>query len=67
MPIRIPWQVPTCPKNNNTMAGACTEGTSFMPLMTDPKQAWKNAVFSQYPRMDVAGNTVMGYTMRTDR
>ena len=49
------------------MAGACTEGTSFMPLMTDPKQAWKNAVFSQYPRMDVAGNTVMGYTMRTDR
>ncbi len=25
------------------------EGQSFVPLLTNPKQDWKNAVFSQYP------------------
>ena len=39
------------------------EGTSFAPLLTDPKQPWKRAAFSQYPR----GGGVMGYTIRTDR
>ena len=38
------------------------EGTSIMPLVNDPKRAWKKAAFSQYPR-----GRVMGYSMRTDR
>jgi arylsulfatase A-like enzyme len=44
-------------------APAGLEGTSFKPVMTDPKRSWKKAAFSQYPR---AGG-VMGYSMRTDR
>ena len=38
------------------------EGSSFVPLMKHPGQAWKSAAFSQYPR-----GKVMGYSMRTDR
>jgi iduronate 2-sulfatase len=38
------------------------EGTSFAPLLDNPKKKWKSAAFSQYPR----GN-LMGYAMRTDR
>ena len=45
------------------------EGTSFKPLLAEPKREWKSAAFSQYPRN--AGKTgagkLMGYTMRTDR
>ena len=45
------------------------EGTSFKPLLDEPKREWKSAAFSQYPRN--AGKTgagkLMGYTMRTDR
>ena len=39
------------------------EGTSFAALVGDPRQPWKPAAFSQYPRNR---RTVMGYTMRTD-
>jgi len=39
------------------------EGTSFVPLMSDPKKPWKTAAFSQYPR----GKKIMGYSMRTDQ
>ena len=39
------------------------EGTSLVPVMSNPKRAVKTAAFSQYPR---PGN-IMGYTMRTDR
>ncbi len=39
------------------------EGTSFKPLLDDPKRCWKTAAFSQYPR----GQDLMGYSMRTDR
>ncbi len=39
------------------------EGSSFAPLINDPRQAWKQAAFSQYPR----GGSVMGYSMRTSR
>ncbi|MGV3659476.1 MAG: sulfatase [Prosthecobacter sp.] len=38
------------------------EGTSFVPLLDKPEQAWKSAAFSQHPRPGL-----MGYTLRTDR
>ncbi len=38
------------------------EGTSFAPVMDNPKRPWKTAAFSQYPR-----GRIMGYSMRTDR
>ena len=41
------------------------EGTSFKPLLEDPKRPWKSAAFSQYPRSQKGG--LMGYSMRTDR
>jgi arylsulfatase A-like enzyme len=45
------------------------EGTSFMPLLTDPQRPWKSAAFSQYPRpaAKAGGGPLMGYTMRTKR
>ena len=45
------------------------EGTSFKPLLDDPKRPWKAAAFSQYPRPSSksANGPLMGYTMRTDR
>jgi len=44
------------------------EGTSFMPLLiANASIPWKSAAFSQYPRMIVSGNVMMGYSMRTDR
>lgn len=39
------------------------EGTSVVPLLSDPTKAWKTAAFSQYPRP----NKMMGYSMRTDQ
>jgi len=39
------------------------EGTSFVPVIKNPDQAWKQAAFSQHPRADHE----MGYSMRTDR
>ena len=41
------------------------EGTSFKPLLDDPKRPWKTAAFSQYRRTEQGG--LMGYSMRTDR
>jgi iduronate 2-sulfatase len=38
------------------------EGVSFAPLLAQPRQNWKQAAFSQYPR-----GKVMGYSMKTDR
>ena len=42
------------------------EGRSFKPVLEDPRRAWKQAAFSQYPR-GVEGRPLMGYSMRTDR
>lgn len=39
------------------------EGTSVVPLMSDPNMPWKKAAFSQYPR----AKKMMGYSMRTDQ
>ena len=41
------------------------EGLSFKPLIEDPKRPWKQAAFSQYPRIQKGG--LMGYSMRTER
>jgi arylsulfatase A-like enzyme len=42
------------------------EGTSFAPLLKNPKLPWKTAAFSQYPR-GKGKEKLMGYTMRTER
>ncbi len=38
------------------------QGTSFVPLLDDPEQSWKETAFSQYPH-----GKAMGYSMRTER
>lgn len=48
------------------------EGTSFAPLLANPKQPWKTAAFSQYARSysakrDKTKNPPMGYSIRTDK
>jgi arylsulfatase A-like enzyme len=47
------------------------EGTSFAPLLTDRRQPWKKAVFSQFMRYGKwagpDGVTHMGYTIRTPK
>jgi arylsulfatase A-like enzyme len=43
------------------------EGTSFKPLLDDPRRPWKKAAFSQYPRNVAGRGRGMGYTIRTDR
>lgn len=58
-------QLPLCPEDS-TNVSLCREGMSLFPLITRQKGSWKNATFSQYPRM-VNGTSVMGYTMRTDQ
>ena len=44
------------------------EGTSFKPLLAQPRRPWKSAAFSEYPRGTGKDHQpLMGYTMRTDR
>lgn len=48
------------------------EGLSLVPLLQDPNQAWKTAVFNQYPRdfteiKHKRHGDVMGYSIRTER
>lgn len=73
---------PTCPENNKKIL-ACVEGSSAVPLLKDPNQQWKKAVFSQYARPQYSGlasipnfpsfdpkdhgEDVMGYTVRVDK
>jgi len=46
------------------------EGTSFVPLIKEPNQAWKNAAFSQFhrrPKVSADGKRYMGYSINTDK
>ena len=43
------------------------EGTSLVPLLDDPAQAWKRGAISQYPRSIPGRGKAMGYALRTDR
>ena len=58
--------VPLCPEQSGNVS-TCTEGISFLPLAKEPTRPWKSAAFSQYPRMLVDGDVVMGYRLRTSR
>ncbi|XP_071095566.1 iduronate 2-sulfatase-like [Haliotis cracherodii] len=61
-------KIDTCPPNSQNIS-LCTEGTSMVPLMTNPTmENWKTAAFSQYPRGGdgLHGDVIMGYTMRTE-
>lgn len=44
-------KMPVCPQGDASFKVAlCTEGSSLVPLMKDPKTPIKQAAFSQYPR-----------------
>ena len=44
------------------------EGVSLLPLLENPEQPWKSAVFSQYPRgFESDRPVVMGYSIRNHR
>ncbi|MCX7048749.1 MAG: sulfatase-like hydrolase/transferase, partial [Candidatus Sumerlaeota bacterium] len=43
------------------------EGTSFAPVLDDPKRPWKKGAISQYPRQVPGQGRSMGYSLRTDR
>lgn len=49
---------------------AYLQGTSVAPLLDQPDQEWKSAIFSQFhrrPKIAYDGQRYMGYGMRTDR
>lgn len=46
------------------------QGTSFVPLINDPKRKWKDAAFSQFhrrPKVSADGNRYMGYSINTKK
>ncbi len=59
-------QIPLCPEDSISLT-LCTEGVSFLPLMKNPKVAWKSAVFSQYVKYNRHLKAhVAGYRARTE-
>ena len=58
--------IPICPEVSSHVE-LCAEGTSFLPIISNPNKSWKKAVFSQYPRFVFSGEIRMGYTVRTER
>jgi iduronate 2-sulfatase len=45
------------------------QGTSFVPLIKDPKRYWKKAAFSQFhrrPKVSADGKRYMGYSINTE-
>ena len=47
-----------CPDSKTSHLTTCVEGSSFSPLLTDPKAVtWKKAAFSQYARPQFSGLT----------
>jgi iduronate 2-sulfatase len=67
--------VPTCPEHEPWKISRCTEGQSFLPLLSSKsnRMHWKNASYSQYPRINVKDSRgvpvpqIMGYSMNTDK
>ena len=43
------------------------EGTSLAPLLDNPSQPWKKAVFSQFPHWHASVGHVEGFVIQTDR
>lgn len=43
------------------------EGLSMAPLLRSPRRPWKQAVFTQYPRMQAGSRRNMGYALVTER
>ncbi len=46
------------------------QGTSFVPLIKNPKRSWKSAAFSQFhrrPQHAADGNRYMGYSLNTKK
>ncbi len=74
-----PTLLDLCSLPVSTTSSHSLEGTSFLPLLEDPYQPWKEAAYSQYQRFISAnktGDTALsaagsgwgiGYSIRTDR
>jgi hypothetical protein len=76
------FQLPHCDFNTSISRNTelCTEGFSLMPLLQGETRDWNHAAFSQYQRGTttqgacvqhsshacLAGDSIMGYTMRMD-
>jgi iduronate 2-sulfatase len=46
------------------------EGTSFLPLLSNPRRAWKQAAFCHYvqrPKVTLDNQCYIGYSMTTER
>lgn len=62
--LALSTNLTTCSEESQDVP-LCTEGRSLVPLISRQGEGpWKEAVFSQFPRLK---DTVMGYSMKTDR